>query len=212
MNSKENLIYEIQYNEISDKLKRFSIEKDLLCSSYKEKLSYLKNLKKNLEYAEEAKVIIRHIAQKTQEELQWKISEIVSLALHAVFDDPYKFICRFEIKRGKSEAVLLLERNGDEYDAIDSTGGGVVDIVSFALRIAGWKLSNKRNVIFLDEPFKHLSSVLQVRAGEILKLLSKELGLQFIIITHSNSLEGYADKLFKVSQMNGKSIVEVVNV
>jgi len=209
MNSKENLIYKNQYDKIKEKLNQYSIEENLLIEDQKRKILYLKKLEKNLFHTEEAKIIIRHVAQKTQEELQWKISEIVSLALSAVFENPYEFLCEFAIKRGKSEAFLKFKKEEFEYNPMEDTGGGAVDVASFALRVACWKLSKKRNIIILDEPFKHLSKEMQIKASKILKLLSKKLKIQFIIITHSDTLEESADKIFRIRKIKNKSIVEI---
>ena len=96
---------------------------------------------------------------------------------------------------------------------MESSGGGVVDVSSFALRIATWSLSKTNNVIILDEPFKHLSNDLQSRAGEILKRLSEKLKLQILMSTHIEDIIDVADRVFEVRRVKEgkwkKSIVEM---
>jgi DNA repair exonuclease SbcCD ATPase subunit len=166
--------------------------------------------KKKLKYAEKALWIIQHVAKQTQEKLEYKISELVSLALNSVFDEPYKMVLQYETKRNKTEASLLFERNGKRFNPLSSTGGGVVDVASFALRIAIWNLASKksRNVIILDEPFKHLSKNLLPKAGEMLQEISKKLILQIIMVSHLEELEPYADKAILVSIKNKISKVK----
>ena len=91
-----------------------------------------------------------------------------------------------------------------------ASGGGVIDIASFALRIALWSISSPRpmNTLIFDEPFRFLSRELQPRAGIMLQEICKKLGLQIILVTHNPSLIDSADKIFRVSQRNGKSIVK----
>lgn len=164
-------------------------------------------IQKELHYTEKAQIIIQKVAQETQEQIQFHISNLVTLALEAVFPDPYKFNISFVIKRGKTECELKLEKNGELYDPIDEDGGGIVDITSFALRIALWSLSRTSNTMILDEPMKFLSKDLLPKAGEMLKQLSERLNLQFIIVTHLKELEEYADKIFTVEKKKGESII-----
>ena len=164
----------------------------------------------------EAQKIIQHVAQKTQQELRYKISEIVTLALEAVFDDPYEFKIEFIQKRGKTEAVLKYVKDGHEYDPTLSTGGGVKDITSFALRIAIYQIRNPklRNVIVLDEPFKQLSvsGDMQEKAGEMLQKISHKLGIQIIMNSHVEKHLDTSDKVFRVSKSKktGISYVEEI--
>ena len=170
------------------------------------------DVERELINTEQAQAIIQKVAQKTQQELEYHISDLVSTALSAIFDEPYEFKLYFVIRRGTTEAVFKFARNGEEVDPMVASGGGAVDVAAFALRIALWSLKQKRsrNTIVLDEPFRFLSRELQPKASSMLKLLSEKLGIQFIIVTHNNDLVEAADKVFHVKQRRGKSVVEVV--
>jgi DNA repair exonuclease SbcCD ATPase subunit len=93
-------------------------------------------------------------------------------------------------------------KDGEEIDPMTASGGGVVHVASFALRIAMWSLQRPRprETILLDEPFHFLSRDLQPKASELLKVISKRLGIQFVIVTHDDSLTEAADKVFEVKQ------------
>lgn len=161
---------------------------------------------------EAAQAIIQIVAQKTQEELEYRLSEIVSLALSAVFDDPYKLKVNFVIRRGKTECDLLFEKNGEIFDPLTSSGGGAIDIAAMALRIAIWTLTQPqpRNVLILDEPFRFLSREYQIKASIMLNELSKKLNpnLQIIMVSHSESLIEGANKVFQVTIKKGISQIE----
>ncbi|KKK86498.1 hypothetical protein LCGC14_2762610, partial [marine sediment metagenome] len=69
-----------------------------------------------------------------------------------------------------------------------------------------------RNVILLDEPLKNLSQNMQDKASMMLKELSNRLGIQFIIVTHEDTLTEYADRVFRVRQSKkGVSYVKVID-
>ncbi|HUU89401.1 MAG TPA: hypothetical protein VMX17_16835 [Candidatus Glassbacteria bacterium] len=159
---------------------------------------------------EQAKEIIRTVGMKTQEQLSFHISDITSLALEAVFADPYELLVQFVKRRDKSECDLLFKRNEVEMDPLTASGVGAVDVASFALRIASWSMMNPktRPTIILDEPMKHLSVDNQPAASEMIKELSQKLGLQFIIITHENALTTWADKTFEVGIKKGISYLK----
>lgn len=158
---------------------------------------------------EEAQTLFQVVAQRTQENLRYQIEGIVQMAIDTCFPGRYSFKTLFEIKRGKTEARIVFEKNGNEIDPVDSSGGGIVDLTGFALRIACWSLGKTRNTIILDEAFKHLSVDLQPSAGHILRELSDKLKLQFIIVTHSPALNKCADRVFRVSINDGESEVTI---
>lgn len=160
----------------------------------------LEKLRERQEALIPAQAFLQKIAQDTQNQLRFCVKDIVQLALDTCFPGEYKFDLVFEIKRGKTEAKLLFLSGGEEINPMDASGGGVVDIASFALRISQWVLGNTRNTIILDEPFKHLSNNLQPAGAEVLRELSDKLGLQFIIVTHREEITETADKVFKVTR------------
>jgi DNA repair exonuclease SbcCD ATPase subunit len=167
------------------------------------------DLTKSLHYHEKAKEIVREVGMQTQQQLQYHISDITSLALESIFDDPYELRVEFVKRRDKVECDLLFVRNGEGVDPLSASGGGAVDTAAFALRIASWSMRSprSRNTIILDEPLRFLSEDLQEKASMMIKQLSEKLGLQFIIITHEPTLATYADKEFKVSIRKGVSII-----
>lgn len=159
--------------------------------------------------------IIQQVAKLTQQELEVHISELVSLALEAVFPNPYKMVLKFETRRNRSEADLLLQdEDGNLLSPMDAVGGGVVDVAAMSLRIALFSLirPKPRPIMILDEPFRFLSSDLQSRASSMLRELSNKLSIQFIIITHEKELLENANMIIRTNIKNGVSSVEVDNV
>ena len=197
---------------LKQQLNKKAGEKQYIESELSKTESKLIELETRVESVEKAQVIIQTVAQITQQQLTVRIADIVSMALEAVFgDDAYSFEISFVQKRGKTEAELFFNRGGELIDPMSASGGGAVDVAAFALRVAFWQLMYKKNMvsntIVLDEPFRFLSKDLQPRAGEMLKLLSDKLKIQFLIVTHNDDLSGVADKLIHIEKRGSKSIV-----
>lgn len=171
----------------------------------------LKILKFQKRIADQAQLVIQTVAKQTQKQLEYHISELVSLALQSVFERDYKLTLSYETKREKTEVYFFLEEDGRLVDPLYGCGGGVIDIISFALRISLHSLSNKTDkVIILDEPFRFLSSDLQSKAGEMLKELSEKLGLQVIMVSHIKPLIEQSDHVFEINRAERVSKVEKI--
>lgn len=149
-------------------------------------------LKEDSEHLQQALSTLQAVAEAVQQSAHEQVADIVTRCLRAVFDDfTYEFRIRFEQKRGKTEALLLLVKDGVEYDPVDSCGGGVLDVAAFALRLSCLVLSRpeRRKLLVLDEPFRHLSSAYRPAAARVLELLSRELSVQLVMVTHSEELK-----------------------
>ena len=170
----------------------------------------LKEKKRSLIRHEQAREIVREVGLKTQQQLQFHIEDVVSMALDAVFPDPYKFTIDFVQRRNKTECDLYFVRDGNKVDPLTASGVGAVDVAAFALRIASWSMMQPRtrNTIILDEPFRFLSENYQEQASIMLKEISQKLGIQMIVVTHNEILASTADKTFNVSIRKGRSKIK----
>lgn len=166
----------------------------------------LKKAQAKLESFEKAQVFLQTVAQETQSQIAYHLEDIVNAALDAVFPDRYTFKVIFEMKRNKTEARLALYKGGFEMDPMSSNGGGVKDVLSFALRIAMLLISKNRKVLILDEVFKWIDAENKPRAYEILKKLCDELDLQVIAVTHDEAMVDISDRVFKIKIEEGVSI------
>ena len=195
--------------QLRNKLEQEKGKKASILDSLKSKKEQLKDSKRDSRYIEEAILIAQEVAKETQEELKYHISELVSLALSSIFDDPYTFEVLFETKRNKTEARIVFYKDGEEMDPKNESGGGPIDVAAFALRVALMSMQKDiANTIILDEPLRFLSVDLQPRAGAFIKEIAEKLGIQFIIVTHNEALIDFADKVFSVTNKGGISYVK----
>jgi len=187
--------------------KKEQIEQDIVTLQIK-----LKTNRKNVKNLEKAHEIVKLVGGETQQQLHYHISDITSLALEGVFENPYKLILDFVERRGKVECDLLFERDGEVTKPLRTAGFGSADIASLALRVSCWSMKSPRTrpTIIIDEPFKHLSAKYHEAASQMIKEISSKLGIQFIISTHIPTLATYGDKVFNMTIKNKISKVKEV--
>lgn len=172
----------------------------------------LESMKENLILLEKAQVFLQSVAQETQSQLKFRVEDIVNMALDTCFPEEYEFKLDFNVARGKTECSLLFlsKRTGREIDPMNASGGGVVDVVCFALRTACYVLEKGiDNIIVLDEPMRFVSKNLRSRVCEVMRNLSTKLGLQFIIVTHIDEFIDVADSLFEVRKDENTGVSSV---
>lgn len=154
---------------------------------------------------EEAQIFLQTVAKETQEKIRFRLEDIVNLALTSVFGAKYRFEIKFEMKRGQTEAALVLFDGENEMDPMEANGGGLSDLLSFTLRVALLIISKNRRILILDEPMKFVSADLQETCYDIMKRLSHELDIQIIAVTHEESFIEKADKVYRIQQKEGVS-------
>lgn len=173
------------------KLASFSSRHALAARRCVEEAEALNKAEAQLDDVSQAQAIVQEVAEGIQNMVHRQIASVVSRCLESVFGiEAYSFKIKFSRKRGKTEAELLFVRDGQEIDPLDASGGGAVDVASFALRLACLFLSRprKRLLIVADEPFRFLSREYRPAIRHMLEALAKEFGVQFIIVTHSQEL------------------------
>lgn len=174
------------------------VRRQLLVEQLEEMKAKREEAQARSEDAEKALELVATVAKQTQLHIGERISGLVSLALAAVFERPYTFVIDFVQRRGTTEADLFFQRDGNQIDPMSASGGGPIDIASFALRLAVWSLGKSRPLFFLDEPFRNLSLDLQAKAGLMVQELSKKLGIQIIMVSHNPEIISGADKVIRL--------------
>ena len=116
----------------------------------------------------------------------------VNRIVECFFGNRYVFNFKYNIRKDGLLEITPELLCGDEVieDITSAVGGGLVDVISFALRLASILLSRAPKSMWLDEPFKHLSSDLQPLAVDLIRSLANDFDLDFCIVTHSESLKG----------------------
>jgi len=182
-------------------------KRDLLKKQLAQEQVKVNDLKTRLGYAEKARIVIQQVAQDTQKNLEYRISNLTTTALHSVSTEWPEFVAVFTPRRGKTECDLFFKEFGVLEKPTDAAGGGPLDVGSFSLKITYWNLNSNRPSFILDEPFKFVSPGLQHKISDMLKMLSEKLGLQIIMVSHAEEVNYSADKTFVINRVDGISRV-----
>jgi DNA repair exonuclease SbcCD ATPase subunit len=142
---------------------------------------------------------VQKAARDTQDQLRVRIEDVIQTALDAVFPDSYLFKTEFVARRGRTELDMWLDKDGSRMDPLDSNGGGVVDVISLALRVCCLTMSKNSRILLLDEPFPHIRGGARQRLGEVLGMISRRLGIQVIMVSDVAGTSIVPDREFQVS-------------
>jgi len=154
-------------------------------------------------------------AKKTINDIiKGRIETIVTATLKSVYGEEYSFELEIDMSRNAINYIPIIVKNSFKRSIEYGSGGGVADITSFAFRIALWALNGKEqsHVFIFDEPARNIGEEDNLeKFSSMLEFLSKELDLQFIIITHKRKLALKANKIFAVENVNNNARIREFN-
>ena len=211
-----------ELDDYLDKSKEFLSREIGKSSKLKEQLDVNKeNLKKieiELELLEKVSILFQKTSEFAREQAKVQVESLVTKCLQFVFETEIGFLIEIEELRGKASAEFYVVNELD--NSIIKTkpelsrGGGVVDIVSLALRIAFLQTHKPRieGPLILDEPAKHVSDDYIYNVAEFLKQTSSLFNRQMIMVTHNDHLASIGSSAYRVDLKGFTSnITEVVN-
>jgi DNA repair exonuclease SbcCD ATPase subunit len=217
MEGMEELIERIESGTqklILDYTARKSI-KDSLEEEKANKIRQLESLKEEIDLLEKVRILLQKTSDYAREQAKQQIEMLVTRCLQFIFGEDIEFKIELSEVRGRPEAEFYVVSSYGDTRVItkpqDARGGGIVDVISLALRIAIIQCSNTYvdGPIILDEPAKHVSSEYIANVAYFLKQISKVFKRQIIMVTHNQFLSEIADLAYKVELKDGESIVTV---
>lgn len=151
-------------------------------------------------------------SSSTRESVSLKIEQLVTYILRSILEiDRYNFKILFATKRNIVEASFVLHDNLNDadIDILNSSGGGIADIVSVVLFFAFLEISNtKSDFIILDEVGKHISADRRDKFFDLLKTMSIDYKKQILYISHQAEILEKANNIVKIGlDNNGNSII-----
>jgi ABC-type dipeptide/oligopeptide/nickel transport system ATPase subunit len=200
------------YHDLHQKVQEHKYARDTKEQALQRVKDTLQQAENDLQTAIKARTIIQEAATETQQNLKYHIESLVNEALRSIWgEQAYTFKANFVQRRNRVECDLRLVRDGNEIEPLFSTGGGVCDVVSIALRMVFHGLGKTIPVMIDDEPLRQLSRDMQEAAANVRNALCRQLGLQFIIITHEEDAILGADRVFRFTLVDGQTQVEVLS-
>ncbi|WP_096435334.1 ATPase [Alteribacter populi] len=202
---------EDQWQHTKDKWTRLEAEHQLLASQLTRKEEELRDMEETLATYEKVTVLLQQSAEFARSQAKEQIETLVTNALQYVFGPDISFQIEIDEQgqRTVAEFFVVSEMEGTKVKTkpAEARGGGVVDIVSLALRVAFLETIQPKaeGPLLLDEPGKHLSNEYELHLYEFLKSLSTMFHRQVIMITHNQHLAESGDKAFYVELDDGIS-------
>lgn len=191
-----------EFKILSDQI--YEYERDIKDS--KENLKILKEIYGNLysrkKALDEALNFVIEVDIKTRENLEFAVSKIASEALSSIFEeDAYQLEADFVSRRGQTECDIGFKKGGRSFaDPEFESGGGAVNVASYALRISIMTIGEVMPVLIADQPFRDLSARHHEDFIEFFKKVSEEMGMQMIIISHLPKQIEAASKTFEIEK------------
>lgn len=206
-------------NRIS-RLKEFVSRNEGMRDKLLEKLDIntnkLNNADTEMELLEQVTILFQKTSVFAREQAKVQIESLVTKCLQYVFNTDIKFEIEIEELRNKANAEFYVIT---EYDDMMirtkpelSRGGGVVDIVSLALRIAFLQIHKPPidGPLLLDEPAKHVSDEYIYNLGDFLQQTSEMFNRQILMVTHNQHLAALGSKVYKVDLIKSASQLSAV--
>ncbi len=213
---------------LSDRLESFTEE----IKKQKESLIKLKGVKEQLEKQikeeEDALVNLQDEQKLNSQASLFMLSEIVdrrqsqlnviqaiaTSALQQIYGDKYSLkFDTFEEQRKdgvnnfRIEIKIVSPHNGEEMETglLNERGGGLIEVVSFALRIAALKWLKYNGPILLDEAWKSMSNDYKIdQVVQFLREVTDSTGRQVILVTHMFDKFGpEADNIVHITKDDG---------
>ncbi|MCK0470830.1 ATP-binding protein [Halalkalibacter sp. APA_J-10(15)] len=204
------------YERALTKWNRLDERRNLLVEQISAKKAELDSYFKTIDTYEKARLLLQQSAEYAREQAKQQIETLVTNALQYIFGPLFSFQIEIDEHGTRPIAEFYVV---SEYEGIkvktkpqDARGGGVVDIVTLALRVALIETIHpkREGPLLLDEPGKHVSGEYVHALFEFLKSLSTMFNRQIIMITHNYHLAQSGDLAYEVSMKDG--ISEVSNV
>jgi len=160
---------------------------DVTKSMYVEEVIRLKDIYKKRETVDQAYNLVLKLVREIQVQMHTLCSHVVTKCLQVVFGKPFEFEIRFAVKANRTEPELIL-KCGDMYfeNLLEEVGGGVVDVISFALRLCKLLIARPsvRKLLVLDEPWKNVRGErYRSYTKQVLCKVVEEFGFQVLINT-----------------------------
>lgn len=203
-------------NDINLFISREEGKRDKILEEIKNIEKELNNIESRIELLEKVSSLLKKTSEFARNQARLQIEQLVTNCLQYIFESNIEFKIDIKESRDKpiAEFYVITKENGITIKTKPelSRGGGIVDIISLALRIAFLQIHKPKVLgpLILDEPAKHVSEEYIFNVANFLKKTSEMFERQIIIVTHNNHLSAIGSKAYKVTINNTVSQVNKV--
>ena len=209
---------DLKLNQLNKKILSDEGKIEILSEQLEKTEKILKDREDYSDILTQVSLLFQKTSEFAREQSKRQIEDTVTKCLQFIFETDIEFLIELSEARSVPVAEFFVQSNYPEGYSVKTKpeiarGGGVVDIISLALRIAFLQLNQPKlsGPLILDEPGKHVSNDYVFNLGEFLKKSSNLFDRQIIMVTHNPYLSQICDKAFQVKNKSGISEVSVYN-
>ena len=194
-----------QINTLNSNLSSLQGQCSLLSEQISQSEQKVSNFdKKRIRYTKSVE-LLNLVLEATKVKTKLGFEKIVTYALKYIYNADYSFELEFGRRGNLSELDFNVKTPNckEPLDLLTSQAGGVLDVVSVALRIALLELIRPKveGMLILDESYKHLHPIppeYLEKVGLFIKEINRRFNRQTIMITGREELIKNADNLIKL--------------
>lgn len=191
-------------------------KRDLLESNFKKTNDELRKIEEYEDILSKVQILFQETSSYGREQAKRQIEMLVTKCLQTILETDIEFVVEITEKREIPQAQFYVISNYNGYSVKTepelARGGGIVDIISIALRIAFISINKRPSLegpLIFDEPGKHVSDDYIFNLGEFLKNSSRYFKRQILMVTHNKHLSEICDKSYTIYNRNGVSYAEL---
>ena len=187
----------INLEKLLKKIESKKIEKELNKKQLTKIVNELEEKSNKFEQLEKLKMVILTLSIESKNEMIEYIEDLVSSCLSSIFDSKFTFEIKTSDRYDQQECHFFLNENGLLLEPReDMCADSILSICSLGLRTSTLVVDAESEPVFLfDEPFKDLRYDKKPFVRDLIEHLSKDLDIQFNIVTHDPEYIKLADHL-----------------
>jgi len=170
-----------------------------------------KDLEKDIVVLNESLKVVKLSKHYKIESRKKFILDVINQALLIVFDSRYKIDIVAEEKSTNKFNIkykLVLYKDGKDVSSnnelYETSGGGILTIISFILKILLGYINSKNKFFILDEVFSQISKEYRSGVAKLLRILSNKYGFTFLIISHDGLEQEDVDLVYLAKSVTCK--------
>lgn len=176
---------------LKNKLLQDKAKRDLLLQHKQRATDEMTEAQSQIGIFDMVQILLQKTSEYARRQAKDRIESVVSEALNVVFGGSHDFVIDLGLRAGQPVADYYLN-DGTTFTKLEKPdydrGGGKVDIIALALRLAIGEMEGVQGPLFLDEVGKHVSKEYTENVACFLKQYSAQFNRQIILITHNADL------------------------
>lgn len=171
------------------------------------------NALEEMKLLENVVALLAALQETWKERFQAAIGQIVSEGLAGVFGEKLELVCEIGQSGDRPTARFAVrDSRGLETEIMDARGGGLVNVVSFLLRVLVLLSARPamRRLLVLDESFNNVSEEFLAPLVTLIRRICEDGQVQMVLITHRDALAEAADVAYRFTLVDGVTRVEKI--